>query len=558
MDMTPTTWILIVLLVLLIAVGVFMLTRKPASRQDRNEDGGHTSTDYAAGGQHVAAGDAGAAPSAPLYDQEADTAGVTSSVEDEPIEAPEWQEDDSLGQDTATGGDIEIVEEEPVISATEDVEPIHAPADPTDHGDREQMTYGDPQTEDFASETVYAEAPIEDYTVDESVDSADTADSGAPDSDSAHVETADIPDTVVADDHDDVPGDAAAAGFVVASGATGATAMGSQLTSDDEATDDLDPDSQHGDESTYEVGSADEGAIATDERSGDQVSAEQAHEVGVDETVVVEEVEIIEPEVAFADGPPSDEVIVDEVVVDEVVIVDDPSVGDEVVIDEPAADESAADELETRDDDQPQIAMVDVNDYGTHESAQPDRDDRGSDQREDDHREGAQRDTDEQHTEGQQSEQDTDAPVAVEEDHRTEVVEQPVAQEPTRDEVAEHPATQEPTRDEVAEHPAAQEPTRDEVAEHPAAQEPTRDEVVEEPADEPNPLIEASPYGTGSALADDDGQGPAGYDIKGNAGSMLFHTPESPSYGECTPEVFFESEDAARAAGFAHWDRKRR
>lgn len=66
------------------------------------------------------------------------------------------------------------------------------------------------------------------------------------------------------------------------------------------------------------------------------------------------------------------------------------------------------------------------------------------------------------------------------------------------------------------------------------------------------------PYGPGSAAPAPDGSGPAGWEIKGNTGSMLFHTPDSPSYEGTMAEVWFESEEAARAAGFAHWDRKRR
>lgn len=66
------------------------------------------------------------------------------------------------------------------------------------------------------------------------------------------------------------------------------------------------------------------------------------------------------------------------------------------------------------------------------------------------------------------------------------------------------------------------------------------------------------PYGPGSALPMEDGSGPGGWSVKGNSGSMLFHTPESPSYDNVRAEVWFESEDAARSAGFAHWDRKRR
>jgi hypothetical protein len=67
-----------------------------------------------------------------------------------------------------------------------------------------------------------------------------------------------------------------------------------------------------------------------------------------------------------------------------------------------------------------------------------------------------------------------------------------------------------------------------------------------------------SPYGPGSAEAAEDGSGPEGWQVKGNAGSMLFHTPESPSYENSRAEVWFENEEAARAAGFAHWDRKQR
>ena len=66
------------------------------------------------------------------------------------------------------------------------------------------------------------------------------------------------------------------------------------------------------------------------------------------------------------------------------------------------------------------------------------------------------------------------------------------------------------------------------------------------------------PFGSGSAEPAEDGSGPVGWSIKGNAGSMLFHTPESPSYEAARAEVWFETEEAAKAAGFAHWDRKRR
>lgn len=45
---------------------------------------------------------------------------------------------------------------------------------------------------------------------------------------------------------------------------------------------------------------------------------------------------------------------------------------------------------------------------------------------------------------------------------------------------------------------------------------------------------------------------PAGYDIKGNADSGKFHTPESPWYGRTKAEIWFNSVEAAEAAGFVN------
>jgi hypothetical protein len=61
---------------------------------------------------------------------------------------------------------------------------------------------------------------------------------------------------------------------------------------------------------------------------------------------------------------------------------------------------------------------------------------------------------------------------------------------------------------------------------------------------------EAGPYGTGSARAGAGGVGPAGWTIKGNADSMLFHTPASPAYDATIAEVWFADEATATAAGF--------
>jgi hypothetical protein len=67
----------------------------------------------------------------------------------------------------------------------------------------------------------------------------------------------------------------------------------------------------------------------------------------------------------------------------------------------------------------------------------------------------------------------------------------------------------------------------------------------------------AGPYGPGSAAPLSDGSGPAGYDIKGNADSMLFHTPASPYYGRTKAEAWFKTEADAVRAGFSRWDAKK-
>lgn len=61
---------------------------------------------------------------------------------------------------------------------------------------------------------------------------------------------------------------------------------------------------------------------------------------------------------------------------------------------------------------------------------------------------------------------------------------------------------------------------------------------------------EDGPYGTGSALPGEGGSGPAGWTIKGNMDSGLYHTPASPSYEQTIAEVWFCDEATAEAAGF--------
>jgi len=58
-------------------------------------------------------------------------------------------------------------------------------------------------------------------------------------------------------------------------------------------------------------------------------------------------------------------------------------------------------------------------------------------------------------------------------------------------------------------------------------------------------------YDSGSAEATDDGEMPEGYEIKGNAASMLYHEPDSRYYAATKAEVWFDSVESAEAAGFS-------
>jgi large subunit ribosomal protein L22 len=63
--------------------------------------------------------------------------------------------------------------------------------------------------------------------------------------------------------------------------------------------------------------------------------------------------------------------------------------------------------------------------------------------------------------------------------------------------------------------------------------------------------VDESPHGEGSHAPLDDDEMPEGYPIKGNAGSMLYHTPDSRYYKATKAEVWFDSEESAEAAGFS-------
>jgi hypothetical protein len=61
-----------------------------------------------------------------------------------------------------------------------------------------------------------------------------------------------------------------------------------------------------------------------------------------------------------------------------------------------------------------------------------------------------------------------------------------------------------------------------------------------------------SPYGAGSHVGPNP---PEGFDIKGNERSMKYHLPGSAGYARTTGEVWFNSEEAAQAAGFVRSQR---
>ncbi len=74
-------------------------------------------------------------------------------------------------------------------------------------------------------------------------------------------------------------------------------------------------------------------------------------------------------------------------------------------------------------------------------------------------------------------------------------------------------------------------------------------EVVAEALEGTDAVAAESTYGEGSYVGTEP---PAGFDIKGNADSMKFHTPESQWYDATVAEVWFNSTEAAEAAGFVN------
>jgi large subunit ribosomal protein L4 len=66
----------------------------------------------------------------------------------------------------------------------------------------------------------------------------------------------------------------------------------------------------------------------------------------------------------------------------------------------------------------------------------------------------------------------------------------------------------------------------------------------------PKKDAEAAEDFPGAVKADEDGSGPEGYDIKGNAQSMKYHAPGGRWYDSTVAEFWFKSAEDAEAAGF--------
>ena len=80
-----------------------------------------------------------------------------------------------------------------------------------------------------------------------------------------------------------------------------------------------------------------------------------------------------------------------------------------------------------------------------------------------------------------------------------------------------------------------------------AASEATETEAVEVTSGD---AVEAPQYpGSHAPLAD--GSAPEGFEIKGNADSMLYHVPGSRHYNQTIAEVWFDTVESAEAAGFS-------
>jgi large subunit ribosomal protein L17 len=90
------------------------------------------------------------------------------------------------------------------------------------------------------------------------------------------------------------------------------------------------------------------------------------------------------------------------------------------------------------------------------------------------------------------------------------------------------------------------------ATEAPAPAEEAPEETAEATEVEESASTDEAPYGEGShAPLDDPDEAPEGFEVKGNADSMLYHLPGTPFYDRTVAEVWFATAEAAEAAGFS-------
>ena len=81
------------------------------------------------------------------------------------------------------------------------------------------------------------------------------------------------------------------------------------------------------------------------------------------------------------------------------------------------------------------------------------------------------------------------------------------------------------------------------------ADEVQENDIEQEPPEENDG---SSPYGAGSATAEDDGSQPSEeYQIKGKVSSKIYHPPESPFFSRTKADVWFTTSEVAEKAGFS-------
>ena len=101
------------------------------------------------------------------------------------------------------------------------------------------------------------------------------------------------------------------------------------------------------------------------------------------------------------------------------------------------------------------------------------------------------------------------------------------------------------------------------MTEEPAAEAVTEEPAVEVAAEESAPEaavatteVAEGEFGADSAAPLENGEAPAGFEIKGNKTSKKFHAPSSPWYDRTNAEVWFRTAEAAEQAGFVNAEAK--